>query len=426
MLDQSYSKKALRLFQRKIKMKGMTIKKRDKLLLSLDKISKSIQNSSYTLNDLNSFIRNNDTIWRTNNHEEILILKYTLSILKKVFKLKQANRNIITNQIIQLLSSGQSFSIIRADIKSFYESVPVEKVISEIIDKSIISKQVKYVLTKVHQQVGSPKEGLPRGICYSPLLAELYMREFDNKIQSQESIFYYARYVDDIIIFTTDKKSFNINNLKEVLPNELSLNKKKTFQVDIICRCKIQCQCSIGSCNCSKRCKCARDTTKYKHIDYLGYRYTFPDIPVKENKKKNSIEIRIAEAKIKKIKSRIVLSFLAFINNNNYALLKDRIKFLTSNYFVYENISDSNLKSGIYYSYPALNSNENLKDLDIFLRKIIFAKNKSFGSKINSKLTSPQKTELSKYSFEKGYTNRRMVPFTSEEIGTIKNCWIYE
>jgi len=45
------------------------------------------------------------------------------------------------------------------------------------------------------------RKGIPRGVGVSPFLAELYMRKIDEEIRNIESVTFYGRYVDDIIIF---------------------------------------------------------------------------------------------------------------------------------------------------------------------------------------------------------------------------------
>lgn len=82
------------------------------------------------------------------------------------------------------------------------------------------------------------------------------------------------------------------------------------------------------------------------------------------------------------------------------------------------------LYAGLYFNYPFINDEFVLKNLTEFLHKIINAKGKNFGSKINGSLTANQKGILSKYSFVAGWKNRKLNPnFRPERIKEIKKCW---
>lgn len=243
----------------------------------------------------------------------------------------------------------------------------------------------------------------------------------DNYIKTHNQVFYYNRYVDDIIIFIKDDKKFNLENIKSKLPKGLKINKQKTEIFRIQCRCSVACVCT-GNCNCSKKCNCQIDETKNHRMNFLGYQFEFPDVPNKKLKER-SIKISISKVKINKIKSRIIYSLLSYISSKNFFLLKQRIQFLTSNYKVFENIPEMNLKAGIYYSYPLVNNFEPFDDLNLFLQKSICAKNKSFGNKLKNCLSQNQRDELRKLSFKRGSRERRMIDLTSEEIGLIKKCW---
>jgi len=82
------------------------------------------------------------------------------------------------------------------------------------------------------------------------------------------------------------------------------------------------------------------------------------------------------------------------------------------------------LYAGLYYNYPFINDEEILKELTSFLHKIINAKNRTFGNKINHSLTPEQKAVLAKYSFLAGWKNRKLnADFRPERVKLIKKCW---
>lgn len=423
-LDQSYSEKTLKRFQRRIRMKGMTVIARRRLLSLLDEVSKNIERGSFKFKSFQSRSVRKKKIWRNKSRSEELILRYTNHILKRIFAVKQSDRNQISAIVVTLLESGQSFKVIKCDLKNFYESIPYQFLLDKLSDTSIVSVKVLETLRQVQHATlkNGDGQGIPRGVCLSATVAEIYMRDFDNFIRSFPSVFYYARFVDDIVIFCHDIRALPQSEIQKALPKSLLLNKKKSYELVVSCRCMVSCKC-VGTCKCERRCTCKKEEDKNNQLQYLGYKYIFSDLPEKQSRKARSVVVRIADVKIKKIKTRIINSFLDYFRTDNFSLLYDRIQFLTSNYFVYGNISDSNLKAGIYYSYPNLTDLTDLSELDLFLKKTIFARNGAFGRKVSSKLSDRQKIRLTKLSFTCGYENRTMVDFAPGDINLIKQCW---
>ena len=77
MIDQSYSKKGLRIYQRRIRTKGMTVSERDNLINSLDSTTSKINSGTYDFLNFSHRISNKKIIWKNYNFEEQLVLRYT-------------------------------------------------------------------------------------------------------------------------------------------------------------------------------------------------------------------------------------------------------------------------------------------------------------------------------------------------------------
>lgn len=50
------------------------------------------------------------------------------------------------------------------------------------------------------------ENGLPRGLSISSVMSELYMKYFDLRIRRLEGVYYYARFVDDIVVFVVMRR----------------------------------------------------------------------------------------------------------------------------------------------------------------------------------------------------------------------------
>jgi len=385
-------------------------KDQEKTLEILSVISEKINSADYKISSLNKVSRGGSEIFSLSNIEDDFVLRKINDSIKKFYKVKQADRNLIVNQIIVLLQEAIPMSIIKLDIKQFYESIDRNWIINKLKEDALLSTGTMKILENFFElSEFSSFKGLPRGINISATLSELFLRDFDRQVKKIEEVYYYARYVDDIILFTTDDPELIISeiNEKNILRKPLQFNNAKTkhFKVD----------------------NPDKTTQKDLSFEYLGYKFTFSDCckKLKSEFHNKEISISIATKKVKKYKTRIIKSFLDYLKNNDFLLLEDRLKFLSGNYPIRRNPKEGTvLYAGLFYNYPYINEIAILDELTFFLRKTINSKNKSFGTKINASLTSIQKGKLSKYSFSSGWNNRKInSDFSPERVKSIKKCW---
>jgi len=241
------------------------------------------------------------------------------------------------------------------------------------------------------------------------------MQDFDQKMRWSNDIFYYSRYVDDIIIVSSSREKIAdfLNGLCACLPTGLELNSDKKDIVEASVR--------------------VEKNAKYLfQFDYLGYKFLVKN-PTNGSANKTrtgnlfrKVHIDIAEKKIKKIKTRIVRSFLSYSKINDWKLLRDRVVFLTQNFCIYNPKAGGKKIAGIYYNYPLVSDDApSLKELDRFLRNAVLAKNGRIFSITNTMLSTCQKRQLLKRSFLKGHRNRSFIHFSATRISQIQSCWLY-
>jgi hypothetical protein len=327
-----------------------------------------------------------------------LILRKLNDNIKRLYKDEQANRRIIISQIITLLNETCPKWILKTDINCFYESIDRNRLIEKLQNDSMLSYYSIQLLNKLfNNDLLIHSSGLPRGMNISATLSEIYMRKFDRWIRRFSGIYYYARFVDDIIIFGSSQESIDTvrNEINNQLEEGLIKKEEKTIQYD------------------------SNVLKKDSALEYLGYKFSLST----DGKK---VIISIAKKKINKIKSRIIYAFLDYIRNGNYELLKKRIIFLTGNFSVRKNKYGNDLKAGIYYNYSSINDYSILDHLNLFYRKTLYSKNQSFGNKLAASLDTTQKAFLSKYSFKHGFTKKVYSSFSPDDINKIKECWLNE
>ncbi|TRX11698.1 RNA-directed DNA polymerase [Flavobacterium gawalongense] len=312
----------------------------------------------------------------------------------RTFKVKQANRYQIVKQVKILLQDKFPKFIIRTDIKSFYENVPQYELLKLIENNSLLSpksvsliKNLLYNYNILTNQLGVKeklRKGIPRGIGVSPFLAELYMRKIDEEIKNIESVTFYGRYVDDIIIFFTPKSKYSsdnyLNKVKKIIEDKgLNINDDiipgkypKTQEVDLL-----------------------NNNTTTKDISLLGYKFKIANSEFKD--------VELSENKKRKYKERITKSIDKYLNEYPHnsiearKLLIHRFNYLTKNSKLHQ---PKKGLIGVYYSNSLLeNDCVSLNRLDQMLHTVV-------DTKLPIMEFSNLNKRLKKFSFLKGFNEK--------------------
>lgn len=383
----------------------------------LQEVQSALDIENYSFQSLDSFKANGKTFFTLlkkpsdkANHIKIIsddfVLRKVNQNLKRIYKAKQADRFQIISTVKTLLANPAPFHVCQLDIKFFYESINRQKILSDINSSALVSYQTKNLLRKFFDGLPAAIKGLPRGIGLSATLSEYFMKKFDRQLGSMKSVYYYARFVDDIIIFSTEEiTKKTINEIKGFLPKGLELNPNK-----------------------KRICPLSSDLNKEIIITYLGYEFRcqLKSCPLK-NKITREVKTRIAKKKLNKIKNRLVLAFLSFKAMPDFSLLKDRLLFLTATYPLKTQRKKLSkfeaagiLHGGILYSYPLIDDPECLSELDIFLNGLLRSKSLR---RITATLNDAQRAEIKKFSFLQGYSRRISRKFPIDRIKIITECW---
>lgn len=369
-------------------------------------VSESLFNGEYQFTEFHKTERQK-SIYQCATLSDEVVLKSLNEVLINTYKIRQSDRNLIVKQVIDLLNENHEKYIYRLDIKDFYENISFYQSAKKIINDGLISVEYEHAIWSLYSLIKKqlPRKnkikGLPRGLSISSTFSELHMRDFDNYVKRIDGIYYYARYVDDIIFFST--KSIRINDLiKPYLPIGLSLNEKKLgiYRVDKSV-CKQQCYCN-----------------KEEHnLNLLGYKFIFKKVICN---KKTDIKISISDNKKSRFRKRLHDSFSYYRSKGKESWLVKRISFLTSNFLVDENKSEKySLYSGIYYNYMRINEFSDLRELDELLYHLINYSDKH----TRFKLDNTSKSKLLQLSFIRGFKCIKKVKFNAAEIKKIKGIW---
>ncbi len=398
-------------------------------------ISRNISGSDFKVCLQKGVVKNEKQLYITSNTpENYFVLKQLQRNIYKTFSVKQSNRKNIIKQLKLLFDDNFPKVIIRTDFKSFYESIPHKQLIAKIEENSLLSHPSKTIIRSVLNQywriliadgVKSEEDervGIPRGLGISAYLSELYLNDLDKIITSLPNVTFYARYVDDIvIIFTPNNRaeSKTTQNYKEAIKRivskfKLEMNDEKTTVYDL--RKKLT----------------ERKTSKKYEITYLGYKFVFSykKETGKEKVVKEKNKICMSDRKLERNKNKIKESFKAFerkiikypgkekqINK----LLIQRVKILTHNFQLFRR--KSYVFVGVYFSNEFLTCYTDLETLDIVLKDEI--------TRVSHLLSEQTKDTLERYSFIKGFNDKKMIKFNFNQnvkrgvfnIERVLNIW---
>ena len=345
--------------------------------------------------------------------DELLVRKINLNIVTKA-KIRPLDRDSIVANVGNLLAEGVQYRVYRLDIKSFYETISASQVtaaLDDVASLSLATKQyVQQILRHYHSSGGS---GVPRGLSISGALSELVLRNFDRRMTGDSEVFFYSRYVDDIIIITSgdeNRRRFT-RWIRSSLPAGLSLNEKKQH---IIERAKVIVE------------KGAPSIPKEVSFEFLGYEFKVIESG-SDGKKPRIVKLDLAPSKVKKIKTRLLKSLLSYTQDKDFDLLSDRILFLCSNFSVMDADRERKRLAGIYHNYHRVlpGGSDALRDLELFFQKVVSSGYGRVCDPFFTSTTASQRRELLRYSFIRGHSTPVYYHFSEKRISKIQRCWRY-
>lgn len=349
------------------------------------------------------------------SHE--LVFRKLNNNLEYCLKVKYSNRSDIVDNINNILSEGNPYTIYRLDVKSFYESFDIDFVKKKLDAELYLSNETKRIVFNVlNEHLSSGYSGLPRGLATSAIISEYMMKDFDLFIKRKPGVFYHARFVDDIFIVTNgeeDDVQF-VNEVQKNLPKGLQLSEKKKSIKKIISKVSPYKDKSLNH---------------IVEVDFLGYKFIVHE-PKYDKNIKNSfrdVQIDISSDKIRKIKTRLVCAFKDFNDSKDFHLLVNRLRFLSSNFSVLDSERERKRLAGIFHNYHMTHAerSKSLVELDLFIKKAVLSSNGKVFSESYVSLTQVQKYRLLKFSFKRGFQNCQYVYFKADKLKEIQECWKY-
>lgn len=322
---------------------------------------------------------------------QILAARFAQNVLKVVYDVKMPPRDIIVSQIRKLALDGMPKFIVRADVESFYESVRHKDLLDGIHQSSELSVVIKRILTRLiknYASITGEAKGLPRGIGISAYLSEIYLSSVDAQIKRHEDLFYYSRYVDDMVLMYAPQRKESAGGylkiLEDILMDKgLRLN-SKTEAIDLL-------------------------EDQSGKFEYLGYEFDMSP---------STKGVRLSLKKFNKYKDRINKSFSDYDRKEKFIAKKAaeelyvRALYLTGNMRLFNR--KSNAFIGVYFSNKFITDTRQLRSLDAI-----------YQDKVRRLLDPALVRRLEKLSFVDGFENKVFRGFDAVKLSFIARGWTH-
>ncbi|MBJ3785933.1 antiviral reverse transcriptase Drt3a [Devosia sediminis] len=351
-------------------------------------------------------------IFRISDPATNIVLNRASRILRSGANVKQTDRTTTVKRISKILSEGARHRVYQFDIQSFYETIDLSDVWDYVDNLPSTDRQTSKVLRSfVDLCSDNSISGAPRGLGISAVLAELSLREFDLKLKSLATTYFYARYVDDILLITSgDEAPLQTNELVAgLLPSGLRLHPTKSKHFDLAAHAK-------------------NSPASESEINFLGYRMAISEIRRTEDERLHRIvSLDISSKKVSRLKVRIARATLEFLTDGKFSDFEDRMKVLSGNYNIVESRWRRRINVGLYCNYRLVDADRStsLPAMDKFLRAWILGYGGTLSSRLAAALTPQQSARLIAFSFEASFRSRRFYHFPANRLRELRKCWVY-
>lgn len=350
---------------------------------------------------------------------ENILCHYLKQQLDRIFHIKYASRGKIINLLFNTLVATKNmndFVLVRADFKSFFDSVNSEYVYNKYILPSIIKREDKQVLEKYVRNF----KYCYAGLCLSNGLTEIICRDFDVVLRaklSEYGVFFYERYVDDMLLMFNSYISQD--EIKELI--------KKTIQ-EVFGTCPVRLSNKGGKFSYISR----RNLKNSQSFNFLGYEFYIKYSIDSNGEERLVFEYGISKIKREKYSNNIERAFLNYKKTGNIELFRQRLKVFSTRVVIARQLMGSSLDwltKGVVANYNELRhySGSLNSDTREFLEKLYYQLLKKYGLKRPYFIPKSSKEET-KYNLYSNLKKNRTLLF-DETIGVPQNVilkWIYK
>lgn len=351
---------------------------------------------------------------------ENMLSHYLKQQLDRAFHIKYASRRKIINLLFNTLVATKNmndFVIVRADFKSFFDSVKSEYVYEKYILPSIIKREDKQLLEKYVENF----KYCYAGLCLSNGMTEIVCKDFDIVLKarlSEYGVFFYERYVDDMLIMFNNYISEN--RIKNIIRETI---------IEVFGSCPVRLSSSPGKFSYISR----RNLVSSQNFNFLGYEFFILKTVNGRRDEIIDFEYGIAEKKRTKYSNMIERAFINYKLTGNDEVFRQQLKIFSSRVVIARQILGSNfdwLTKGVIANYNELQNVCDYLNVDTktFLSDLFYQLLRKYDIKRSYFLPKRTSNEESIYNLYSNMKRNRSLLF-EESIGVPKEVvleWIHK
>lgn len=351
---------------------------------------------------------------------ENMLSHYLKQQLDRAFHIKYASRRKIINLLFNTLVATKNmndFVIVRADFKSFFDSVKSEYVYEKYILPSIIKREDKQLLEKYVENF----KYCYAGLCLSNGMTEIVCKDFDIVLKarlSEYGVFFYERYVDDMLIMFNNYISEN--RIKNIIRETI---------IEVFGSCPVRLSSSLGKFSYISR----RNLVSSQNFNFLGYEFFILKTVNGRRDEIIDFEYGIAEKKRTKYSNMIERAFINYKLTGNDEVFRQQLKIFSSRVVIARQILGSNfdwLTKGVIANYNELQNVCHYLNVDTktFLSDLFYQLLRKYDIKRPYFLPKRTSNEESIYNLYSNMKRNRSLLF-EESIGVPKEVvleWIHK
>ena len=351
---------------------------------------------------------------------ENMLSHYLKQQLDRAFHIKYASRRKIINLLFNTLVATKNmndFVIVRADFKSFFDSVKSEYVYEKYILPSIIKREDKQLLEKYVENF----KYCYAGLCLSNGMTEIVCKDFDIVLKarlSEYGVFFYERYVDDML--TMFNNYISENRIKNIIRETI---------IEVFGSCPVRLSSSPGKFSYISR----RNLVSSQNFNFLGYEFFILKTVNGRRDEIIDFEYGIAEKKRTKYSNMIERAFINYKLTGNDEVFRQQLKIFSSRVVIARQILGSNfdwLTKGVIANYNELQNVCHYLNVDTktFLSDLFYQLLRKYDIKRPYFLPKRTSNEESIYNLYSNMKRNRSLLF-EESIGVPKEVvleWIHK
>jgi len=362
----------------------------------IEEISRNFHELEFKVLGIKKSTISGRTIFFPQTLHDAVCLRRTNEILKSTLRHTTNSRNDEVRQLKHIIRNMEGCKILKTDVASLFENIPFKEIIRKLANGGL-----RHNLTLNHLRQLSTLMiknfsyyGLPPGLGLSSTLADFAFSLFDSSTINHPDVEYYTRYVDDLCILHHGESSSIEKHLTATLPFKLQLNRKKTKRYEY---------------------------PSQSSLDFLGYSISLSN---------NDLATKISPKKLGRAKTRIVLCLKSYLAKQDFPLLLNRIRFLSSSVKMKISTREAPVFSGHRHVYRLCNTQlleDQMKELDIFFHGLLSSNRYSLSRNLRHNMSEEQRAELKRMSFRSSVNKHKFThKMKNFLIGKIRKAWQYE